>query len=422
MKHREQLILQAGFSGANNIQKLYWEAASAFSILLAPTGSGKTLAFLVRAEEAGAFPLLIISPTRELALQLVQNCRKILPERTVAACYGGHSVENEENQLKNNPQIVVATPGRLADHTERRTIVLKEFRQLIIDEYDKLLELGFRESTDAVIAASDWQNIQLSSATVLPDFDTKFRSFNWKTINLLDEQQPDIDFYQLFVEDDSEKAEMLLDFLIKFRNERVLVFCSHREACERISDRLHEAGIGSAIYHGGLRQSERERAFIKFNRQSERLLVCTDLAARGLDLPQVDIVIHYQPAKDEATTTHRNGRTGRSGKHGNAVYFTNADYQLSLPLADSLKPNETIHYPDNVTLFCKAGRKQKMRKSDFIGFLCKEIGIPGDAICGVDIFDDHSYVTMKRSVFKKNNSELRQFKLKKERLQFHVCY
>jgi len=133
-------------------------------------------------------------------------------------------------------------------------------------------------------------------------------------------------------------------------------------------------------------------------------------------------VIHYQPAKDEATTTHRNGRTGRSGKHGNAVYFTNADYQLSLPLADSLKPNETIHYPDNVTLFCKAGRKQKMRKSDFIGFLCKEIGIPGDAICGVDIFDDHSYVTMKRSVFKKNNSELRQFKLKKERLQFHVCY
>ncbi len=405
----------------NDIQSEYWHEAKTHNILLAPTGSGKTLAFLVKALENNLFPLLIISPTRELVLQLSENFKKFLPTFPVVSCYGGHAIEHELNQLKNNPQIVIGTPGRLLDHWRRESFEFSDFQQLIIDEYDKLLELNFREEVNQFLTANKWSAIQLCSATKLDNSDSILTKYPWKVIDLLNVSKPLIDFYQLEVEE-AEKVEQLVDFLKSYTNERIIVFCTHREACERIIEHLQYNRISAAIYHGGLKQSERERAYIKFNRDSERILLCTDLAARGLDLPQVNIVIHYQPALDETTQTHRNGRTGRNGQHGVVVYFASQPSGYSFPEAYKL-PKLNAHPSGTfVTLYCDAGRKQKLRKTDFVGYLCQEMGVDGKAINGIDIFDNHAYVTIEGEVYKRIKEQIANTKIKRVTIRMKKCY
>lgn len=405
----------------NDIQSEYWREATDYNILLAPTGSGKTLAFLVKALENNVFPLLIISPTRELVLQLSDNFKKFLPTHTVVSCYGGHAIEHELNQLKNNPQIVIGTPGRLLDHMRRDSCDFSQFKQLIIDEYDKLLELNFREEVNQFLAASKWKAIQLCSATKLDHSESILTKFSWKIIDLLKVSKPLLNFYQVEVEE-SEKVEQLVDFLVAYKNERIIVFCAHREACERIHEHLQYNRVSAAIYHGGLKQSERERAFIKFNRDSERILLCTDLAARGLDLPQVNIVVHYQPALDETTQTHRNGRTGRNGEKGAVVYFAFHPSEYTFPNASKLPLLNAEPSGSYVTLYCDAGRKQKLRKTDFVGFLCQEIGVDGKAINGIDIFDNHAYVTIEGVVYKQIKEQISNTKIKRVSIRMNKCY
>jgi ATP-independent RNA helicase DbpA len=416
-----QLLKQAGYTNPNDIQKEYWAKSNSFSILLAPTGSGKTLAFLLKAHEVNLFPLLVISPTRELVLQLSEHAKKIFPTKMITSCYGGHSIENELNQLKNNPDIIIGTPGRLLDYLERKAIDFTSFQQLIIDEYDKLLELNFRNEINTFIQQANWKQIQLSSATFLNESEDILKQFNWEIVNLLTLQKPDLSYFQLVVKEE-EKVEQLIDFLKKYEGKRIIVFCAHREACERIYQHLYDVRIQAAIYHGGLKQSERERAYVKFNRQSEHILVCTDLAARGLDLPQVDIVVHYQDALDEAAGVHREGRTGRNGQHGDVVYFTSDANLYNFPTAYEIKSNTNEKQQAIVTLFCNGGRKQKLRKVDFIGFLCKEMGLPSEAVTGIDIFDNHTYITMLSDWYYPIKEQIQYCKIKKERLIIRVCY
>lgn len=405
----------------NSVQQHYWNDAGNHSILLAPTGSGKTLAFLVKALEVNQFPLLVISPTRELVLQLAENFKRFLPTHSTVSCYGGHSVENESNQLLNSPSVVITTVGRLMDHLRRKTFRLSNFQQLIIDEYDKLLELNFRAEIDQILDGKTWNFIQLSSATSLADNETILQKINWKIIDLQEHQQPRIDFFKLVVSE-SEKVDELIALLQRHKSERIIVFCSHREACERIYDHLYDARISTAIYHGGLKQSERERAYIKFNHQSERILVCTDLAARGLDLPQVDMVIHYQTALDEASQTHRNGRTGRNGKHGNVVYFATNPDEFDFPTIQTLTLKKNNDFVQRTTLYINAGRKQKLRKIDFIGFFCKEMNVPNDVITAIAIFDSYTYITLLHTDFLAIKDKLKNIKIKKERVLVRVCY
>lgn len=420
MKHNVEFLRNFGIV-PNAVQQQYWAESSNHAILLAPTGSGKTIAFLVGALSFGEFPLLIISPTRELVLQLADNFKKYLPTYTTVSCYGGHSVENEINQLKNKPQIIITTPGRLMDHLRRKTMYLNDFKQLIIDEYDKLLELNFRLEIDQILDGNTWQNIQLSSATTIHEQDAIFAKFDWKIVDLLAEQKPQIDFYKLVVEE-TEKVEQLITLLKRFENERIIVFCSHREACERIFDHLYSFGLSAAIYHGGLKQSERERAYVKFNHQSERILVCTDLAARGLDLPQVDLIVHYQLALDEASQTHRNGRTGRNGKKGNVIYFSTNEWDYDFPNIDTINSFVKTPFIERTTLYINAGRKQKLRKVDFIGFFCKEMNIANDSINNVAVFDNHTYLTLLKRDYLSIKHRLKGVKIKKERVLIKECF
>lgn len=414
------LLKQIGFEKSNDIQTMYWEKAKDFTMLLSPTGSGKTFAFLAQAAQNDLFPLLIVSPTRELVLQLSEQAKKVFPTKMIVNCYGGHSVDSELNQLKNTPDIVVGTPGRLIDFLKRGAIEYQLFQQIIIDEYDKLLELNFREEIQLLLNASKWKKIQLSSATFLKETEQILTQYPWTIVDALDVQKPDISYYYLLHEED-EKADKLKEFLEQFAVQRIIVFCAHREACERIYDFLYSHNMYAAIYHGGLKQSERERAYIKFNRRSERVLICTDLAARGLDLPQVDIVVHYQQALDVAASVHREGRTGRNGTHGTVVYFT-TEKKESIPSIENLLLKQTEIPVAVVTLYCNAGRKQKLRKVDFIGYLCQKAYIPNEAITAIDIFDNHSYITMEADWYKKVRQDISQFKLKKERLLLRVCY
>lgn len=404
----------------NAMQEAYLANVAPFSVLLAPTGTGKTFAFLVKAHSIGKFPLLLISPTRELAMQLTDNCKKVFPTEMVVNCYGGHSIEHEENQLQNSPTIVVGTPGRLLDHLARKTIDFQSFQHLIIDEYDKLLELNFKEEVQQIMQAADWSAIQLSSATSLSDSDAVYQQYSWVLVDLLNIGQPDLSFYQLPVEQD-EKVEELIDLLKKHNGKRTLIFCTHREACDRLHEHLSYNGISSALYHGGLKQSERERAYIKFNRKSASVMVCTDLGARGLDLENVDWIIHYQEALNEETETHRNGRSGRNGEKGIVVYLTDVNVTNSLPLIHSL-PVDEFPVEQLVTLYVDAGRKQKLRKVDFIGFLCQELNVENDAIVGVEVFDVHSYITLEKGAYKKIKDKLKALKIKKVPLRMRLCY
>lgn len=413
------LLQEMGFAGAHPIQEQYWKKAGNYTQLYAPTGSGKTFAFLLQAEVLGRFPCLIISPTRELALQLYQNAKKVWPTRAIAACYGGHAIAHEVNQLQNNPAVVIGTPGRLNDLVGRGVLNINDYQHLIIDEYDKLLELGFQDAVEQLVAPNKWKAIQLSSATPIPSESGSLADYKWEIMSLLNEQKPDIKTYQLTV-DDTEKTEQLIDFIAQHPYHRMLVFCAHRDACDRLYEHLAAIDSSVCIYHGGLKQTERERNYIRFLRQSANIMVCTDLAARGLDLPQVEAVIHYQKPIDEATLTHRNGRTGRNGNKGNVIYVETSESQKH-PEVKTL-PSPKVKLKPLITLYCNAGRKQKLRKTDFIGYLCKELEIPGTAIHGIDIFDQHSYITLEKSEFNRHRQSLSKARIKKERVLIRPSY
>ena len=295
-------------------------------LLTAPTGSGKTLAFalpFLRSVKKGeGVRGLVIVPTRELALQVFEVVRSLAsPELKTTAMYGGHSFEAETKSLDGDPAIIVATPGRLLDHIRRGTVNVFGVTSLVLDEYDKSLELGFLPDMRAI--AGRLKNLSttiLTSATKLselPDFlELKdFKTFDYtgddKTI------EPDLEFMRV----DSPSADKLetLDSLLRdLAASRVIVFVNHRNAAERVYQHLKCRHFPAGLYHGGLEQDERERALTLFSNGTTPILISTDLASRGLDISGVDAVVHYHLPVSPEAMTHRNGRTARMGASGRA--------------------------------------------------------------------------------------------------------
>lgn len=391
-------------------------------ILHAPTGSGKTVAFLLTAlgklsKEQTSVQLLIISPTRELSIQIEDVFKKLSTGFKVNTCYGGHSMRVEENNLSVPPAVLIGTPGRLADHVRRNNIDLSEVHTLVLDEFDKSLQMGFEsDMTEIIRELHSLRNKYLVSATkleVIPAF-TQIQKPH--TIDFLTEQSHQINYFGIHYHV-SDKLETLLELLCNLPQGKTIIFCNHREPVVEITDFLKSNGVVAVAYHGGMEQDDRERALIRFRNGSSDFLVSTDLAARGLDIPAVEHVIHYQLSLKEAEFIHRSGRTGRQDADG--VVFMFLDPEKAPPSfipkhkIYEVVPNEPLpEAPKWKTIYISGGKKDKINKVDIVGFLHKTGGLRQDEIGLITVMDYSSFAAISSDIAEEVVPQLRDQKIK----------
>jgi superfamily II DNA/RNA helicase len=378
-------------------------------VLISPTGSGKTLAFLlpcIRLLQSGQHhvQLLIVVPSRELAIQTEQVFKKMGTGFKVSTCYGGHAVSIEENNLLEPPAVLIGTPGRIGHHIRTGALNLEKTQTLVLDEFDKSLEAGFDEDMSHIITrCSHLKKRILTSATAGEEIPAFVGLQNPVQLNFSQESETakaTLRIKSVRVAGD-DKLEALMLLLGKVAQGSVIVFCNHREAVDRISQQLREFNIGHGIYHGGMEQPDREKTLIRLRNQSVRLLVATDLAARGLDIPEIETIIHYQLPMTEDSMIHRNGRTARMQASG-TVYFL-LDQDDHLPKFLDVEPEEEklprnfVMPPasDWATLYISAGKKDKVNKTDIVGMLIRKGKLQKEEVGRIEVLDHVAYVAVK---------------------------
>lgn len=368
--------------------------------LIAPTGSGKTLAFALAmlpriAGGSGRVEGLVVAPTRELTLQIARALDALAPSLRVAVLYGGHSVLDETRSLEAvTPDIVVGTPGRILDHINRGRLDLYRVRVFVADEYDKSLELGFQEEMRRIVRRIHAPELTvLTSATRLAELPQWLGIGRLTTLDFTDAGgvavQPRLSEF-VVKSPDADKLQTLLALLLRLPKERTLVFVNHRESAERVNLFLRRSGIPSALYHGALEQQDRETAVDLFANATSPVMVATDLAARGLDIPQVRSVVHYHMPVSPETKTHRNGRAARMGAAGDVYYLIGPDETSPAEAPEAPVMNSApAGWPRTVgTLFFHSGRKEKLSKGDIVGALTGPGGLDAAQI-GVIALHDH---------------------------------
>ncbi len=302
-------------------------------IAKAPTGTGKTFAFGIPMvehadPESADVNFLVLAPTRELAIQIQEELRDLCEfkegVRTVVL-YGGAPIEKQIKQLKNHPQIVVATPGRLMDHMKRRTVRLDKVETVVLDEADRMLDMGFIQDVTRILdQIKSRKNIGMFSATI----SREVMDISWVyqrdpveiTVQADLQNKPDIDQYRIRV-DRSAKAELMLQLLEHGGYERAIAFCNTKNMTDRLSGLLRMGGVKCEAIHGDIQQASREKTLQRFREGKLRVLVATDVAARGLDIDDVDVVFNYDVPDENEYYVHRIGRTGRAKRHGVAYTF-----------------------------------------------------------------------------------------------------
>lgn len=403
-------------------------------ILLSATGSGKTLAFLLpileNIEEGNKnTQALIVVPSRELAIQIEQVFKTMGTGNKITSCYGGHKRETEENNLIQPPAVIVGTSGRLCDHIRRGNITVDSITTLVLDEFDKSLELGFLEEMKFII--DSLKNVQkkiLTSATdavEIPDF---IILNNPAKINFLKpgDETEGLAIKTVFSED-KDKSNTLFKLMCYLGNRSTIVFCNHREAVERTSNLLHEKGIYNEFYHGGMEQQERDSALSKFRNGTTNVLVTTDLASRGLDIANIRYIVHYHLPHTEAAFTHRNGRTARMEASGTAILILSEEENLPTYITEDVEkitlPREDIlpEKPKWATLFIAAGKKDKVNKIDIVGFLSNRGELKKEDIGLIEVKDFFSFVAIRK--IKMNNllHLIKDQKIKNKKVKMEVA-
>lgn len=380
-------------------------------ILLSATGSGKTLAFLLPLLESlnpdeKLCQAMILVPSRELALQIDSVLKQMQTGYKITCCYGGHKREIEENNLVQPPAIVIGTAGRMADHIRRNNINLGKIKFLVLDEFDKSLELGFLEEMEFIISSLPAvQKRMLTSATFAEEIPAFVQMDKPVTLNFLPEQgiAPDVLRINTVLSPAKDKLDTLLQLVCYTGNTSTIIFCNHRDAVERVSAFLADQGIVNVFYHGGMEQHDREVALCKFRNTSSDILVTTDLASRGLDIANIRNIIHYHLPNDEAAFTHRNGRTARMNSTGNVYVIHSSDEELPAYLtqnAVSFEMPERLSLPDKPkwsTLFIAAGKKDKINKVDIVGFLSQKGQLKKDEIGLIEVKDFTAFAAVRKS-------------------------
>jgi len=377
--------------------------------LLAPTGSGKTLAFLLpvfslmKPEEKG-IQCMIITPSRELAIQIEQVWRKMASGFKVTTCYGGHSVQSEIQSLVEAPALLIGTPGRIYDHIERESINLRNTKILILDEFDKSLSMGFEEEMSFIIShLPGLEKRVLVSATseiTIPKF------VGFKQVKILDftrteEKTTDGLILKTVISESRDKTETLFQLLCFLGAEPTLIFCNLRETAEETCRTLKEKGIEIAFFHGKLEQIDREKTLVNFRNGSITFLIASDLAARGLDIPTLRNVIHFELPLNIKDFLHRNGRTARMNTDGTAFLIVSKDESKPAflnELPEEIKLPEKNELPiksEWITLYISGGSKDKLRKTDIVGFLLKKGNLEKNDVGLIEVMDYMTFVAVK---------------------------
>lgn len=418
----------------NEMQVAAIEKAAAINnlMLLAPTGSGKTLAFLIplikklRAD-AGGVQALIVVPSRELALQIEQVFKLMKTSYKVSCCYGGHSMKIEQNSLSDAPAVIIGTPGRLADHIFRKSFDARTVQLVVLDEFDKSLQMGFHEQLMVIFKALNGkQQHILTSATRLDKW-PEFLTFKPETLNYLKDERDSKLALKLIHTSSIDKVETLMRLVAGFNQEVCLVFCNHRDAVDRISALLTQHKIDHGTLHGAMEQIDREKNLIKFRGGAHNILIATDLASRGLDIPEIKHVVHYQLPPQHEAFLHRNGRTARMHSEGQAYLVLANDETLPGYIDKSVeevfvdKKLKKLPPPFYSCLYISAGKKDKVSKGDIVGLLTKKGGLQSDDIGLITTLDFSSYVSVKRDLISKVLAGIKNEKLKNLKVKIEVA-
>ena len=433
----DKILLNLGVKNLNEMQIAAQEAILNENniLLLSPTGSGKTLAFLlpileILQPEFQSVQCLILVPSRELGLQIEQVWKKMGTDFKVNTCYGGHSIETEIKNLSNPPAILIGTPGRIADHIDRKTFRVDKIQTLVLDEFDKSLQLGFHEQMSFIIGKLTKLNKRvLVSATASIAIPKYTNVINPTVLDYIvdEENQQENLTTKLVNSKEKDKIGSLFKLICSLKSQSAIVFCNHRDAAERISDNLCEKGIYATYYHGGMDQEERERALIQFRNGSISYLITTDLAARGLDIPEMKHVVHYHlPAKEEEFT-HRNGRTARMLSTGTAyIIFNESEKKLDyidyeMPVLNLENAINLPKPPEFQTVYISGGKKNKLNKIDIVGFFSQKGKLEKGDLGLIEVKDFISFAAIKFNKVSDLLKNIRDEKMKGKKFKIEVA-
>lgn len=430
----EKILGNLKITALNEMQQAAVAASSKGNdvVLLAPTGSGKTLGFLLPLfsnldKGKKGVQAIVLVPSRELALQIEQVFKQMGTGFKVNCCYGGHAVRTERHNFEEPPALLIGTPGRIAYHLRHENFDESGITTLVLDEFDKALEFGFQEDMAYIIGKllSLKQRI-LTSATKMEEIPAFTGLKKAIEIDFLKDVKvvPDLKLKKVNTTAE-EKLDTLFQLICKIGHKTTLIFCNHRETVDRISDLLIDKDLVHDIFHGGMEQDERERALLKFRNGSVKILITTDLAARGLDIPEVEYIIHYQLPYTEDAFLHRNGRTARMNAKGTAFLMV-AEGEKYPFLSDDMEVEQLkgkYKVPEDSqwqTLYIAAGKKDKVNKIDIVGLLLKKGGLAKEDVGLIEVKDQSSYVAVKRNMVGKVLSALNGEKIKNKKVKIEV--
>jgi superfamily II DNA/RNA helicase len=429
----QQALQKLNITELNPMQLAAFTAAEKGDmILLSPTGSGKTLGFLLPLLSllktgVPTVQAMILVPSRELALQIEQVFRAIGSGFKVNCFYGGHPLKIEKNSLLQPPAVIVGTPGRIAHHLRRESFSANTITTLILDEFDKSLEFGFQEDMAYIISQLPQINKRiLTSATQMDEIPPFTGIKKPITLNYLNNSASAPKLTQMAViTAAADKLDALYALICKIGDKAILVFCNHREAVEHISDLLWNKGLPHDIFHGGMEQEDRERALIKFRNGSHRILITTDLASRGLDIPEVEHIIHYQLPHNQEAFVHRNGRTARMNASGTSYLFLlpgqKPAYLTEIPEAEELPQKNILPPPSTwATIYIAAGKKDKITKVDIVGLLLQKGGLNKEDLGLIEVLDHSSYAAVKRAQIEQTVALVKNEKIKGRKIKIDI--
>ena len=427
-KSQKEILDKLGIEALNSMQEdaLLGIEHSAEIVLLSATGTGKTLAFLLPILQTidpnnPEVQSLILVPSRELAIQIEQVLRDMGSGFKVNAVYGGRPIAKDKEELKHPPAIVIGTPGRLNDHLRRGTFSSRNIKFLVLDEFDKSLEVGFEEDMKEIIQALPKPDkIVLTSATQgveIPDF---VGIKNPLYIDYLGDTKPKLEV-KTIISPSKDKLETLFHTICHLGNQPGIVFCNFKDSIERVSNFLDSKNIAHGCFHGGMEQTDRERVLIKFRNGTIQLIIATDLAARGLDIPEIKFIIHYHLPLKKEEFIHRNGRTARMHREGSAYLIKWSEEVLPDFIKNSqiqaIEEKAIPEKPDWTTVFVSGGRRDKISKSDIAGLFSKQGKLGQGELGLIELKQDCAFVAVKSSKLSQLLTFVDNVKLKNKKVR-----
>jgi superfamily II DNA/RNA helicase len=432
-KDQAAILEKLGIEKLNKMQVESQEAIGSEQdvILHSPTGTGKTLAFLLPIIEKldpakEGIQVLIMVPSRELALQIESVIREMGSGFKANAIYGGRSGQKDKIDLQHPPAILVGTPGRIADRIRRENIVTTTIETLVLDEFDKSLEIGFEvDMKEILLDLNRVKSKILTSATKLDEIPDFVGLKSPITLDFSSEKPSKLNL-KIVLSPSKDKRESLLDLLDHVGNKPGILFCNFKDSIQELSEFLEDRGIPHACFYGGMEQKDRERVLIQFRNGSYRLIIATDLAARGLDIPELSYIIHYQLPPRNEEFIHRNGRTARMNADGTAFVLLydkekGPDYlrALNLPsiLSSELTNNREVQHQKWTTLFISGGRKDKISKGDIAGLFFKQGGLQKEELGTIELKLDCAFVAVDTNKVEELISLVNNSRLKKKKVR-----